>query len=113
VDDFRWWDNIFLKFPRSTTLDDSPEEHQQKFLAAAQHGETHAFLVPALNLLLSRLDAPSVKKADGQETLKTSSFSQPQTTYFRCIHCNCLTFPLARTIDGRNTEDSTTILHYR
>jgi hypothetical protein len=101
VDNFRWWDNIFLKFPWSTTLDDSPKEHQQKFLVAAQHGETHAFLVPALNPLLSCLDAPSVKKANGQETLKTSSFSQPQATHFRCICHNCLTSPLARTIDGK------------
>ncbi len=93
-----------MKFPRSTTLNDLPEEHQQKFLAAAQHGETHAFLVPVLNPLLSCLDAPSVKKADGQETLKTSSFSQPQTTRFCCIRHNCLTFPLAHTIDGKNTE---------
>jgi hypothetical protein len=85
-------------------LDDLPEEHQQKFLAAAQHGETHAFLVPVLNPLLSRLDAPSVKKTDGQETLKTSSSSQPQTTHFCCIRRNRLTSPLARTIDGKNTE---------
>jgi hypothetical protein len=105
VDNFRWWDNIFLKFPRLTTLDDLPKEHQRKFLAAAQHGETHAFLVPALNPLISCLDAPSVrKKADGQETLKTSSFSQPLTTHFRCIRRNCLTSPLARTIDEKNTE---------
>jgi hypothetical protein len=61
VDDFRWWDSIFLKFPRSTMLDDLPEEHQRKFLAVAQHGETHVFLVPMLNLLLSRPDTPSVK----------------------------------------------------
>jgi hypothetical protein len=104
VDDFRWWDNIFLKFPQSTMLDDSPEEHQQKFLAVAQHGEMHAFLVPALNPLLSCLDPPSVKKAHRQETLKTSSFSQPQTTHFFCIHRNHLTSPLARTIDEQNTE---------
>jgi hypothetical protein len=109
VEDFRWWDNIFLKFPWSTTLDNSPKEHQQKFLAAAQNGETHTFLVPVLNLLLSRLDAPSVKKADGQETLKTSSFSQPQTSRFRCIRRNRLTSPLACTIDGKALKDTTTI----
>jgi hypothetical protein len=94
----------FLKFPWSTTLNDLPKEHQRKFLAAAQHGETHAFLVPALNPLFSRLDAPSIKKADGQETLKTSSFSQPQTTHFRCIRRNCLTSPPACLIDEKNTE---------
>jgi hypothetical protein len=104
VDDFRWWDNIFLQVPRSLMLDNLPEEHQRKILAAAQHGETHASLVPALKPLLSRLDASSVKKADGKETLKTSSFSQPQTTHFRCIPRNRLTSPLARTIDGKNTE---------
>jgi hypothetical protein len=85
-------------------LDDLPEEHQQKLLAAAQHGETHSFLVPALKPLLSRLDAFSVKKADRQEKLKTSSFSQPQTTHFCCIQHNCLTSPLACTINGKNTE---------
>ncbi len=75
VDNFRWWDNIFLQFPWSPTLDNLPEEHQRKFLAAAQHGETHMFLVPVLKPLLSHLDASSVKKADEQETLKISSFS--------------------------------------
>jgi hypothetical protein len=44
-----------------------------------------AFLVPALELLFSRLDAPSFKKSPGDKTLKTSSFSQPQTTHFHSI----------------------------
>jgi hypothetical protein len=109
IDDFRWWDNIFLKFPRSITLDDSPKEHQRKFLAAAQHGETHVFLVPALNPLLSRLDAPSVKKADGQETLNASSFSQPQTTHFRCICRNRLTPPSPARLMKKTLKDTTTI----
>ncbi len=104
VDNLRWWHNIFLQFPQSPTFDDLPEEHQQKFLAAAQHGEMHAFHVPPLKPLLSRLDASSIKKADGRETLKTSSFSQPQATHFHCIRHNRLTSPLARTIDGKNTE---------
>jgi hypothetical protein len=70
-----------------------PKVHWQKYLGEPHHGETHAFLVPALKLLLSCLDAPSFKKSPGDKTLKTSSFSQPQTTHFhhvRRIHRNRL-----------------------
>ncbi len=52
------------------------------FLEEPHHGKMHEFLVPVLEFLFSCLDAPSVKVAGRQETLKTSSFSQPQTTHF-------------------------------
>ncbi len=60
----------------------------------------HAFLVPALKLLFPCLDASSVKKILGEETLKTSPFLQPQTTHFhhfRRIRCNRLD-----TLDAKN-----------
>ncbi len=83
----------FLNFPRSLTHDKTPKVHRQIFLEEPHHGKMYEFLVPVLELLFSCLDASSVKKILGEETLKTSPFLQPQTTHFRhfCrIHCNCL-----------------------
>jgi hypothetical protein len=94
VDNFRWWDNIFLNFPPSITHDKTPKVHQQFFLEEPHHGKTQVVLVPALEWLFSRLDAPWVKKISGEKTLKTSPFLQPQTTHFhhsrRHIRHNCL-----------------------
>jgi hypothetical protein len=89
VDNSRWWDNIFLKFSRPLANNETPKVHWQKYSGEPHHGETHAFLVPALELLFSRLDAPSFKKSPGDKTLKTSSFSQPQTTHFHHIRHIC------------------------
>jgi hypothetical protein len=69
--------------------DKTLKDHRQIFLEEPHHGKTHKFLVPTLEFLFSCLDAPSIKGAGGQETLKTSSFSQPQTTYFHHFHRIC------------------------
>jgi hypothetical protein len=72
------------KCPRSIGNFFSEEPH---------HGKMHAFPVPVLELLFSCLDASSIKKIPGEETLKTSPFLQPQTTHFQhfCrICCNRL-----------------------
>jgi hypothetical protein len=82
VNNFRWWDNIFLNFPRSITHDETPKVHWQFFSEEPHHGKTHAVLVPALKWFFSCLDAPRVKKILGEKTLKTSPFLQPQTTRF-------------------------------
>jgi hypothetical protein len=93
VNNFGWRDNIFLKFSHPLANNEMPKVHRQKYLGEPQHGEMHAFLVPALESLFSCLDAPSFKKSPGDETLKTSLFSQPQNTHFHhvCrIRPNCL-----------------------
>ncbi len=82
-----------MKFSCPLANNKTPKVHWQKCSGEPHHGETHAFLAPALELLFSCLDAPSFIKSPGDKTLKTSSFSQPQTTHFHhvCrIHRNCL-----------------------
>jgi hypothetical protein len=85
VDDVRWWDNIFLNLSCPLENEEMPKVHRQKYSGEPHHGETHAFLVPALELLFSRQDAPIFKKSPGDETLKTSSFLQQQTTHFHHV----------------------------
>ena len=82
VDDFRWWDEIFLKLTRPLTSKDALTVHQTKHLGEPHNGQVHTLLVPTLEKLFSRLDEPRLIKSPGSETLKTTSFSCPQTTHF-------------------------------
>jgi hypothetical protein len=93
-------------------LDNLPKEHQRKILAAAQHGETHVFLVPPLKRLLSRLDASSVKKADGQETLKTSSFHNHKPPISAASPAIASLPPLSARLMERILKDTTTLYLY-
>jgi hypothetical protein len=93
VDDFRWWDEIFLKLSHPLTSKDVPTVHRTRYSGNPHHGKVHTLLVPALKELFSCLDEPRLKKSPGSETLKTVSFSCPQTTHshhVRRIRQNCL-----------------------
>ena len=92
VDDFRWWDEIFLKLSRPLTSKDAIV-HRMKYSGEPHHGKMHTILVPALEEFFSCLDEPRLKKIPGSETLETASLSCPQTTHFhqvRRIRQNCL-----------------------
>jgi hypothetical protein len=61
VDDFRWWDTIFLNFYHPFTINKMPLVRWQKNLAGPRNGKTHAPLVPALELPFSCLATTSNK----------------------------------------------------
>ncbi len=85
IDNFRWWDEIFLTPSRPLTSKDATIVHQTKYSGEPHHGKMHTLLVPALEESFSRLDEPRLKKSPGSETLKTVSFSCPQTTHFHQV----------------------------
>ncbi len=88
--DFRWWDNIFLKFSLPGLIDETPTVHKKK-LAKPHHGKTHELLVPTLKVSFPTINAASFAKVQGDETLtKKSSFHSPQTTLYRSIRRNQL-----------------------
>jgi hypothetical protein len=62
VNDFRWWDEFFLKLSRPLTSEDAPTVHRTKYSGDPHHGKVHTLLVPALEELFSRLDEPRLKK---------------------------------------------------
>ncbi len=89
ADNFRWWDNIYLKFSLPGSFDETPTVHKQ-ILAKPHHGKTHKLLVPTLEASFPTIDAASFAKVQGDETLKKSSFHSPQTTQSQRIHHNQL-----------------------
>ena len=80
VNDFRWRDD-YLKLSCPVTSKDVTIVHRTKYSGEPHHGKMHTLLVPALEEFLSRLDEHCLKKSLGSETLKTASFSSPQTTH--------------------------------
>jgi hypothetical protein len=89
VEDFRWWDNIFLKYSLLESSDETPTAHK-KNSAEHHHGKTHELLVPTLEVSFPTLKAASFTTVQGDETLKKSLFHSPQTTQSRRIHRNQL-----------------------
>jgi hypothetical protein len=81
ADDFRWWDNIFLKISLPGSIGETPTVHKI-FLAKPHHGKTHELLVPTLDASFPTINAASFAKVQGDETLKKSSFHSPQTTQY-------------------------------
>jgi hypothetical protein len=88
VNDFRWWDTIFLKFSHPFTINEMPLVRWQKNLAEPRNGKMHAPLVPALEFPFSCLATTSVKTSPGVETLKSIYFPPPSTTHFYHFCCN-------------------------
>ncbi len=88
VDDFRWWDTIFLNFSHPFTIDKTPLVRRQKNLAGPRNGKTHAPLVPVLELPFSCLATTSDKTSPGEETLKSIYFPSPSTTHFHHFRRN-------------------------
>ena len=74
IDDFRWWDEIFLKLSCPLLSEDVTIVHRTKYSGEPHHGKMHTLLVPAPKKSFSRLDEPRFKKSPGSETLKTVSF---------------------------------------
>jgi hypothetical protein len=92
IDNFRWWDNIFLNFLGPLTTNKTPKIHRKRFWAEAHHGKTHESLVPVLEESFPYLFS-SFKKVQVGGTLKTSHFHQPQNAHhhhFRRIRSNLL-----------------------
>jgi hypothetical protein len=90
VNDFRWWDNIFLALPLPPTFNKLPDYHKGRFLIAPQHGGMHGALVSALDSISSCLGVSSKKKLPGKGTLTTLPMflAQPSGVHhFRCRHC--------------------------
>ena len=79
VNDFRWWDNIFLALPLPPTFNKLPDYHKGRFLIAPQHGGTHGALVSALESISSRLGVSSKKKIARQRNIKNLAHV-PHTT---------------------------------
>jgi hypothetical protein len=69
IDNFRWWDNIFLNFSSPLTTNKTPKIHRKRFLAEPHHGKTHKLLVPALKESFPYLFS-SYKKVQVDGTLK-------------------------------------------
>jgi hypothetical protein len=89
ANDFRWWDNIFLKFSLPGSSDETPTVHKQ-ISAKPHHGKTYQLLVPTLEATFPTINAASFANVQGDETQKKSSFHSPQTTQSRCICRNQL-----------------------
>ena len=89
VDDFRWWDNIFLNFSLPGWLDETPIVHK-KNSAEPLHGHTHELLVPMLDVSFPTTNAASFTMVQGDKTLKKSSFHSSQNTQSRRIRRNQL-----------------------
>jgi hypothetical protein len=91
IDNFRWWDNIFLNFSGPLMTDETPI-HCKRFSAEPHHGKTHKSLVPTLEESFPYLFS-SFEKVQVDGTLQTSHFHQPQNAHhhrFRRIHSNLL-----------------------
>ena len=86
IDDFRWWDEIFLTLSHPLTSKDATIVHRTKYLGEPHHGKMHTLLVPALEEFFSRLDEPRLKKSPSSETLNLASFPCPQTTHSHQVH---------------------------
>jgi hypothetical protein len=93
TDDFRWWDNIFLKFSLPGLIGETPTVHK-KISAKPHHGKTHELLVPTLDASFPTINAASFAKVQGDKTLKISSFHSPQTTQYLSIRRNQLSTTL-------------------
>jgi hypothetical protein len=88
VNNFRWWDTIFLNFSYPFTIDKTPSVRWQKKVAGPRNGKTHTPLVPALELPFSCLATTSDETSPGEETLKSIYFPLPQppiSTIFAAI----------------------------
>ena len=84
ISDFRWWDEIFLNPASPIASGDATTVHGTMSLYELPHDP----LVSALEGLVDRLDEPHFKKSPGNETLKTSFLSGPQTTHFHQDSCS-------------------------
>jgi hypothetical protein len=80
IDNFRWWDNIFLNFSGPLMTNETPKIRRKRFLAEPHHGKTHKSLVPALEESFPYLFS-SFEKVQVDGTLKTSHFHQPQNAH--------------------------------
>ena len=89
IGDFRWWDEIFVKPSCLIASWDLTTVHRT--MSSCQL--PHDLLVSALKGLVSCLDEPRFKKSPGNETLKTSFVSGPQTTHFHQDSCSRQTRP--------------------
>ena len=95
VDDFRWWDNIFLKISLPEWLEETPMVHK-KISAELRHGHTHELLVSKLKRSFSTANAARFAVPQEDETLKKTQIHPPQTTQPRYIRRNQLgTIPYA------------------
>ncbi len=93
VDDFRWWDTIFLNVSHPFTTDETPSVRRQIFLAEPRYGKMHAFLVLVLELPFSCLTTPSNETSLGEKTLKSIHVPPSSTTYFHYFRHNLLWNP--------------------
>jgi hypothetical protein len=75
ISNFRWCDEFFLKPASPIASGDATTVHGTMSLYELPHDS----LVSALERLADRLDEPRFKKSPGDETLKTSFLSGPQT----------------------------------
>ena len=92
IDNFRWWDNIFLNFSGPLTTNEPSKIHRKRFSAEPHNGKTHKLLELALKESFPYLFS-SFKKVQVDGTLKTSHFHQPQNAHhhrFCRIHSNLL-----------------------
>jgi hypothetical protein len=91
IDNFRWWDNIFLNFSGPLTTNETPKIHRKRFSAEPHHGKTHKLLVPALEESFPYLFS-SFEKVQVDGTLKTFHFHQPQNSHHHrfCRICSNL-----------------------
>jgi len=85
INDFRWWDEIYLTLYCPLTSKDATIVHRTKYSGEPHHGKMHTLLVPAPEESYSRLDEPRFKKRPVSETLRTVSFLCPQTTHFHQV----------------------------
>jgi hypothetical protein len=84
IGDFRWWDEKFLKPSSPIVSVDATTVHRPMTLCDLPHD----LLVSALEGLVPCLDEPRFKTSPGNETLKTSFVSGPQTTHFHRDSCS-------------------------
>ena len=79
VDDFRWWDNIFLNSSLPCWLDEAPSVHK-KNSAEVRHGETQDLLVHKLERYFLVTKAASFAVVQVDETLKKPTLLTTQNT---------------------------------
>jgi hypothetical protein len=80
VDNFRWWETIFLNLPQPPRLYKPTIGNGGSFLAAPLHGKTRVVLVSIFKLPSYCVDASSIGAFAGTGTLETSANFPPQPT---------------------------------
>ena len=85
VDNIRWWDNFFLKFPRPSTPE-KPDVDPDHLAPLKTHGSKYSPLVSTSKIFFGCGDVLGIFPASNSKTLTSSLFFHPHSTDFHHFH---------------------------